>query len=79
VPGAEVEPQQGMIAFVEDGSIPFDNAENGQCMMRIQRTGIWLLIEDNQQCGGSMVTSAGLTGATIPGTRKREKPQLSQR
>ena len=58
--GAEVEPQQGMIAFVEDGSIPFDNAENGQCMMRIQRAGIWLLIEDNQQCGGSMVTSTGL-------------------
>ncbi len=49
-----------MIAFVEDGSIPFDNAENGQCMMRIQRAGIWLLIEDNQQCGGSMVTSTGL-------------------
>jgi hypothetical protein len=29
-------------------------------MMRIQRAGIWLLIEDNQQCGGSMVTSTGL-------------------
>ena len=58
--GAEVEPQQGMIAFVEDGSIPFDKAEDGQCMVRMQRVGIWLLVEDNQQCGGSMVTFTGL-------------------
>lgn len=58
--GAVVEPQQGMIAFVEDGSIPFDKAEDGQCMVRMQRVGIWLLVEDNQQCGGSMVTFTGL-------------------
>jgi hypothetical protein len=58
--GAEVEPQQGMIAFVDNGSIPFDRAEDGQCMVRMQRVGIWLLVEDNQQCGGSMVTFTGL-------------------
>jgi len=57
--GAEIE-QQGMIAFVEDGSIPFDKAEDGQCMVRMQRVGIWPLVEDNQQCGGSMVTFTGL-------------------
>jgi hypothetical protein len=49
-----------MIAFVEDGSVPFDKAEDGQCMVRMQRVGIWLLVEDNEQCGGSMVTFTGL-------------------
>jgi hypothetical protein len=48
------------IAFVEDGSVPFDRAEDGQCMVRMQRVGMWLLVEDNQQCGGSMVTFTGL-------------------
>jgi hypothetical protein len=58
--GAEVAPQQGMIAFVDDGSIPFDQAEDGQCIVRMQRVGTWLLVEDNRQCGGSMVTFTGL-------------------
>ena len=58
--GAVVAPPQGMIAFVEDGSVPFDKAEDGQCMVRMQRVGIWLLVEDNMQCGGSMVTFTGL-------------------
>jgi len=58
--GATVVPMQGMIAFAEDGSVPFDNAEEGQCLVRMQRVGVWLLVEDNQQCGGSMVTFTGL-------------------
>ena len=32
---AKVEPQQGLIAFVKDGSI---GAEDGQCMVRMQRS-----------------------------------------
>ena len=44
----------------EDGSTPFDNAEDGQCPVRMQRIGAWLLVEDNQRCGGSMVTFTGL-------------------
>jgi hypothetical protein len=42
------------------GNIPFDRAADGQCMVRMQRVGIWLLVEDNQQCGGSKVTFTGL-------------------
>jgi hypothetical protein len=58
--GATVAPMQGMIAFADDGSSPFDKAEEGQCLVRMQRLGVWLLVEDNQQCGGSMVTFTGL-------------------
>jgi hypothetical protein len=69
--GAEVVPQQGMIAFVDDGSIPFDQAEDGQCIVRIQRVGTWLLVEDNQQCGGSMATFTGLYRRNQPGGTAR--------
>jgi hypothetical protein len=58
--GAEVKPSEGMIAFAEDGSIPFEEAGEGQCQVRMQRIGPWLLVEDNQQCGGIMVTFTGL-------------------
>ena len=58
--GATVAPVQGVIAFAEDGTVPFDKAEEGQCLVRMQRVGLWLLVEDNQQCGGSMVTFTGL-------------------
>ena len=53
-------PAQNMIAFADDGSTPFEKAEEGQCLVRIQRVGAWLLVEDNMQCGGSMVTFTGL-------------------
>ena len=58
--GAAVVPAQGMIAFADDGSVPFEAAEEGQCLVRMQRVGPWLLVEDNMQCGGSMVTFTGL-------------------
>jgi hypothetical protein len=58
--GATVVPTQGTIAFAEDGSVPFDQTEEGQCLVSMQRVGTWLLVEDNMQCGGSMVTFAGL-------------------
>jgi hypothetical protein len=58
--GAVVAPSQGVIAFVDDGTTPFEKAEDGQCLVRMQRVGAWLLVEDNMQCGGSMVTFTGL-------------------
>src|SRR5262249_37538033 len=58
--GAVVAPTQGVIAFVDDGTTPFEKAEDGQCLVRMQRVGAWLLVEDNMQCGGSMVTLTGL-------------------
>jgi len=67
---AKVEPQQGLIAFVKDGSI---GAEDGQCMVRMLRSSGSGWVE----CGGSMVT-----GATGPGRNRQDearKAQLSQR
>jgi hypothetical protein len=55
--GAAVAPTQGMIAFADDDTTPFEKAEDGQCLVRMQRVGALLLVEDNMQCGGSMVTS----------------------
>ena len=58
--GAAVAPTQSMIAFVDDGTTPFEKAEDGQCLVRMQRVGAWLLVEDNMRCGGSTVTFTGL-------------------
>jgi hypothetical protein len=58
--GATVAPTQGIIAFADNGSTPFEKGEEGQCLVRMQRVGAWLLVEDNMQCGGSMVTFTGL-------------------
>jgi hypothetical protein len=51
-------------------------------MVRMQRVGMWLLVEDNQQCGGSMSPLLASTGATSPGRTPQDeagKAQLSQR
>jgi hypothetical protein len=72
---AKVEPQQGLIAFVKDGSI---GAEDGQCMVRMLRSSGSGWVE----CGGSMVTLLASTGATGPGRNRQDearKAQLSQR
>jgi len=49
-----------MIVFADDGSTPFEKGEERQCLVRMQRVDAWLLVEDNMQCGGSMVTFTGL-------------------
>ena len=58
--GAEANPAGAVLAFAEDGTVPFDNAEEGQCVVRMQRIGDFLAVEDNSSCGGSMVTFTGL-------------------
>jgi hypothetical protein len=57
---AEVKPAQAMIVFADDGSTPFDKADEGQCLVRMQRVDKWLAVEDNEGCGGVMVTFTGL-------------------
>ena len=52
-------PERDTIAFVDDGSIPFEKTE-GECRVRMQRVGQWLLVEDNSGCGGATVTFTGL-------------------
>ncbi len=57
---AQAAPKDDTIAFVDDGSIPFDKADAGECRVRMQRMGPWLLVEDNNGCGGAGVTFTGL-------------------
>jgi hypothetical protein len=58
---AEVRPDKESIAFVADGSIPFETPDegNGECRVRMQRIGVWLMVEDNVQCGDHGVTFTG--------------------
>jgi hypothetical protein len=57
---ARVTPQNDTIAFVDDGTIPFEKMNEGECRMRMQRIGPWLMVEDNDGCGGAGVTFTGL-------------------
>ena len=57
---AEIKPSDMMLAFADDGSVAFDKAESDACLVRMQRIGALLLVEDNGGCGGSMVTFTGL-------------------
>lgn len=56
---AKVTPGKDTIAFVDDGSTPFEQ-EGGGCRVRMQRVGPWLMVEDNEGCGGATVTFTGL-------------------
>ncbi|WP_316190685.1 hypothetical protein [Bradyrhizobium sp. SZCCHNS2096] len=59
--GAQAAPKDGMLAFVDDGSTPFERPNQGdECRVRMQRIGLWLLVEDNNDCGGAGVTFTGL-------------------
>ncbi|HZP79780.1 MAG TPA: hypothetical protein VFB45_26840 [Pseudolabrys sp.] len=57
---ADVTPNGDTIAFVDDGNIPFDKTDEGECRVRMQRIGPWLMVEDNGGCGGAGVTFLGL-------------------
>lgn len=56
---AKVTPGKDVIAFVDNGSTPFEQ-EGGGCRVRMQRVGSWLMVEDNEGCGGAAVTFTGL-------------------
>jgi hypothetical protein len=58
---ARAAPKDGIIAFVDDGSTPFERPNQGdECRVRLQRIGPSLLVEDNNDCGGSGVSFTGL-------------------
>jgi len=57
---ATARPNKDTIAFVDDGSIPFEKTDEGECRVRMQRINQWLLVEDNSGCGGAGVTFTGL-------------------
>ncbi len=57
---ADVVPQGDTIAFVDDGTTPFEKRNEGGCWVRMQRVGALLKVEDNGGCGGAGVTFMGL-------------------
>ena len=58
---AEVKPHNGTIAFLDDGTLPFETkCEDMSCRVRMQRIGQWLVVEDNGGCGGAGVSFTGL-------------------
>ena len=57
---AEVMPGKDSIAFVNDGWLPFETKCDDACRVRMQRIGPWLLVIDNNGCGGAGVTFTGL-------------------
>jgi hypothetical protein len=57
---AQVKPTDGILAFADDGAVAFHEASEDDCLVRMQRIGALLLVEDNGACGGSMVTFTGL-------------------
>jgi hypothetical protein len=58
--GAQVMPGKDTLAFVDDGDIPFEQQNEGECRVRMQRIGALLMVEDNGGCGGVGVTFSGL-------------------
>jgi hypothetical protein len=52
-------PAGGIVAFVDGEDTPFDKAKEGDCLVRMQRVDALLVVEDNWQCGGAMVTFTG--------------------
>jgi len=58
---AEVLPKAGTIAFLNDGTLPFETkCDDMSCRVRMRRIGPWLMIEDNNGCGGAGVSFTGL-------------------
>jgi hypothetical protein len=56
---ARAGPADGIVAFADDGTTPFDKAAQGVCLMRLRRIAALLVVEDNGQCGDGMVSFTG--------------------
>lgn len=54
----EATAQGAVISFGmgEDGTLPFDQADEADCKVRMERLGPYLLVKDNNMCGGMNVT-----------------------
>jgi len=47
-------------AMGENGTIPFDKGDEYECKVRLRRLGPYLLVRDNNMCGGMNVTFTGI-------------------
>ena len=54
-------PASGMLQFADNGTAPFGraSADAGDCLVRMQRIADLLVVQDNERCGGVMVTLTG--------------------
>jgi hypothetical protein len=50
-----------MLQFADNGTAPFDqaSADADDCLIRMQRIADLLVAQDNERCGGVMVTFTG--------------------
>ena len=58
---ATAAPANGNLQFAGDGSAPFNqaSADAGDCLVRMQRLADLLVVQDDERCGGAMVTFTG--------------------
>ena len=57
---AVAKPEGALLQFADDGAEPFDKAkDSAECLVRMQRVGELLVVEDNGGCGGVMVSFTG--------------------
>jgi hypothetical protein len=56
---AVAKPEQGLLAFADDGKVAFDKASADACLMRMRRVEALLVVEDNGNCGGVDVSFTG--------------------
>lgn len=52
--------RSGDVVLIADKSVASFEAAKGECAVRLRRLGPYLLVEDNQSCGGMNVTFSGL-------------------
>lgn len=57
-----VTPKDSALSFAmgDKGAIPIASADKSDCKVWMRRVGPWLLVDDNQQCGGMNVSFRGL-------------------
>lgn len=55
---AETKTEGAVLSFGmgEDGTLSFEEADEADCKVRMQRLGPYLLVKDNRMCGGANVT-----------------------
>jgi hypothetical protein len=54
--------ESGRLSFGmgENGALPYDKADAYDCRVQMRRMGSYLLVKDNNMCGGHNVTFTGI-------------------
>jgi len=70
--GAAVVPARGKIAIADDGSVPavFHSRQPNRGLVRMQRVGLWLLVEDTCSAAVQWSSSPGFIAASRYSARR---------